>query len=146
MKKFSLLIIAVVTLVVITSDAQSQDRYYTQVLTQLESVGEHMRSEGFRSHHRTSTGSMYTGAAVRIDFELFSGTKFVFVGACDANCSDMDLILRDASGAVVSSDTAEGDVPVIIFDPTRAGTYSVTVRMTACSAEPCRYGLAAYAR
>jgi hypothetical protein len=148
MKMPNLLIVALIALVAlpaVSSDAQAQDRYRAQVLALLEPVGEHLISEGFRAYHQPFTGSLASGATTDIEFVLYSGFMYVFVGACDVDCSDVDLILRDASGAVVASDTATDDVPVITFEP-RAGTYTITVRMAACSAEPCRYGVAAFAR
>ncbi len=145
MKKSTLLIVAVVALFAVSNDAQAQDVYRAQVLAQLEPVGEHLMSEGFRAYHEPFTGSLDSGDAAEIEFVLYSGITYIFVGACDVDCSDVDLILRDASGAVVASDTAMDDVPVVTFEP-RAGTYTITVRMAACSAEPCRYGVAAFAR
>ena len=83
-------------------------------------------------------------------FDLTGGEEYVLIGACDRECLDIDLFLRDANGEQIFD--AEGNplqdilldrVPVISFSPPEDGTYQVALSMLDCLIEPCYAGLRA---
>lgn len=74
------------------------------------------------------------------------GQQIRIVGVCDENCSDLDLRVRDPSGALLAFDTRGNDQPVIDL---RAGTYgqhTIEVDMANCDAPRCRYAVNVYTR
>lgn len=72
---------------------------------------------------------------------LAGGTTYRFIGACDNECADIDVTLKDASGTTLDSDAALDNTPVVTFTPEVDGVYQVELRMYRCSIEPCYAGL-----
>lgn len=68
---------------------------------------------------------------------LTAGKTYRIVGVCDFDCGDVNMELRDASGAVVSSDLLDDDVPIVEVSPTADGAYTARFIMTNCTAAPC---------
>ena len=73
-------------------------------------------------------------------FSMDASTDYVLTGACDNDCSDIDLLILNADGETVEEDTEEDDTPVVFFSPKKDGRYTVRVKMYACSDEPCYFG------
>lgn len=72
---------------------------------------------------------------------LTGGTPYVFVGACDADCNNVDLELLDgASGAVVGSDLMADDYPVVQYTPAANADYFVRIILRTCTQAPCYVG------
>ncbi|MDX2238299.1 MAG: PPC domain-containing protein [Hyphomonadaceae bacterium] len=69
-----------------------------------------------------------------------AGVTYRVVGGCDNECNNVDLEVRDAGGAVVASDAAPDDHPVVSFTPTASGTYSVRLLLKTCTIAPCYVG------
>jgi hypothetical protein len=129
-----------------TTAAAPQDEWVRQVRLQLEAAGDQLESEGFTLTHRIYTGSLDNGAGEVVELQLEAGTAYAIMGACDTDCSDLDLVLLDPAGAEVAEDVADDDYPVVAVQPERSGTYRVQVAMAACSEEPCRYGLGVFGK
>lgn len=79
---------------------------------------------------------------------LTGGVQYRFIGACDNECADVDLMLLDSAGAPVLN--AEGapvqdilidNYPVLVFTPPADGAYLLQLFMYACTAEPCYAGV-----
>jgi hypothetical protein len=138
--------LAALALFAAPATASAQDEWTRQVQVQISAADQEFRSGGFRSTHEVVTGGLADGAAEDVEMTLDAGKEYVILGVCDVDCSDLDLILRDRSGAVVDSDFEVDDVPIVTVTPSRTGTYTVEVRMASCSAAPCRYGVAVYGR
>lgn len=66
-----------------------------------------------------------------------------FRAVCDADCSDLDLRLRNSANVVVAEDVLSDDVPVFLFTPRISGPYYLEVLMYECSLNPCLYDVAA---
>lgn len=74
---------------------------------------------------------MYNGETLRESAYLYAGESVY--GACDSDCSDLDLFLYDMSGNVVSSDTLMDAVPIVTAPS--EGNYVVEVTMPSCNHE-----------
>ncbi|MEJ0061606.1 MAG: hypothetical protein WDM79_19470 [Terricaulis sp.] len=81
------------------------------------------------------------GAAYVFERNLKAGTGYRFIGACDNECGDLDMILLDASGHVVEQDVATDSFPKIDITPEADGLYRVVLQMFGCSVEPCYAGM-----
>lgn len=77
---------------------------------------------------------------------LDAGRAYLFDGACDQDCSDVDMELLNPRGEKVAEDTRADDRPSIRYTPTRAGDYTVRIWLASCSTEPCYVGLRSYQR
>lgn len=72
---------------------------------------------------------------------LAANTPYTLVGACDADCTNVDIELIDSRGGVVASDMLPDDYPVVNYQPTEAGTYYARLLMQACTRAPCYTGM-----
>ncbi|MEW5928137.1 MAG: hypothetical protein AB1941_11680 [Gemmatimonadota bacterium] len=131
-------------LVVVVSTGFRQDPWAKQVREQLDAILDEMNLSGFALTHDPFVGSLDDAESEDLTVELEAGTEYYLVGACDEDCSDVDLALYNRSGGLVGQDVEEDDYPVLHVEPARAGTYTIRATMAACSEEPCRYGVGVY--
>jgi hypothetical protein len=116
-----------------------------QVLTQLSELGERLyREMALSMSHDVGTGRLTRWESASHRLRLTAGDRYVIAGACDIDCTDLDLRLYDSGGRLLEQDLRLSDVPFIIFQPRLSGEYQIRVTMSGCSVEPCRYGLAAF--
>jgi hypothetical protein len=127
-------------------DDNGGDQWTQQVANLLNQAASTLTSRGMRRTHTPYLGSLRTGASSNHTLDLDAGTAYALVGVCDNDCSDLDLRLYDPSGREVASDLLTDDTPVVSWTPRRSGTYTVRAIMTACSSQPCRYGIGVYGR
>lgn len=129
----------------IASPAAAQDdQYMQQVAVQLVAVAEAMGDEGLEMAGEPEGGSLNDDETAEMQIRVNPG-EYLIVGACDTDCSDLDMAVI-MNGKVAGSDTATDDTPVVTLTVTRPTTLTIRVLMTACSSEPCRYGVAAFGR
>jgi len=122
------------------------DQWAGQVANLLNRASEMVTSRGMHRTHEPYIGSLRNGASEIKTVQLNAGTSYSMIGVCDNDCSDLDLRLYDPSGTEVDSDVLDDDTPIVEVTPRRTGTYTVRAIMTACSNEPCRYGIGIYGR
>jgi hypothetical protein len=125
---------------------QGGDQWTQQVVNLLNQAASTATSRGMRRTHSPYLGSLRTSATSNHTLTLNGGTSYSLIGVCDNDCSDLDLRLFDPNGREVASDLLTDDTPVVSWTPRRTGTYTVRAIMTACSSEPCRYGIGVYGR
>lgn len=126
--------------------AAAQDEYVQQVRRLIQEAGRTFEARGYAMTHRIYTGALNTGAQEVVAVELSIGTEYQLMGACDRDCSNVDMIVRDAQGNEVGSDRLADDVPLVGVTPPRSGTYRVTMIMVACREQPCRYGIGIFGK
>ena len=122
------------------------DQWGAQVARLLNQASSLATSRGMRRTHQPYIGSLRTGANASHSITLNAGTSYSLIGVCDNDCSDLDLRVYDPGGREVGSDLLTDDTPVVNVTPRRTGAYTVRAIMTACSSEPCRYGIGIYGR
>jgi hypothetical protein len=86
------------------------------------------------------------GEGHRQALRLEAGYAYLFQGACDQDCSDVDMEALDAAGRQLAEDIAADDRPVVAVTPAADGDYAVRIWLAQCSVEPCFVGLRAYRR
>lgn len=85
--------------------------------------------------------ALQPGTDARYTIALAAGTQYSFVGACDIDCSNVDIELIDMrTGGVVGSDLLQDDYPVVHFRPDANGDYMVRLLMQTCTRAPCYAG------
>jgi S1-C subfamily serine protease len=74
-------------------------------------------------------------------FQLEAGVTYRIVGACDSDCTNMDMEVFDATGAKAGENLAFDDHPYVELTPTAAGVYRVHPWVVECNHSPCYGGV-----
>lgn len=76
----------------------------------------------------------------RWQVRLRGGQAYAFIGACDNECSNVDLVLEDGAGAAVDSDVLADDYPLVEVIPPADGVYTLRIQLKSCTMAPCYVG------
>lgn len=68
---------------------------------------------------------------------LREGVRYRIYGACDDNCSDLDLEIYAAGGRLTARDVARNDTPFVEITPAATGRHYVRLWLYACAADAC---------
>jgi hypothetical protein len=138
----SLLIFVVLGCTFVPARAQ-QDRWEAQVRRQLRQQAQALNiladgdiEEPYAPFIRSLNQDRYQD----VNYRLVRGVTYVFTGACDEDCRDLDLKLF-GNGTKLKEDVEPDDTPIIAFRPEWTGTYTLRVIMANCNREPCRFGV-----
>lgn len=71
---------------------------------------------------------------------LRGGQTYTFLGACDNDCSDVDIIVEDENGIQVRADELPDDYPVVTLTPRHDGPFTARIILQTCRIEPCYVG------
>ena len=132
--------VGLATLALAPTAAQAQDPTGAAMV---EYLFEQVEAEFGFSSTASQVGRQSAGNVRTVTFNLNAGGTYVLIGACDENCSDLDMIVRDSSGNEVGRDEEPDDVPMVIVDGARGGRYTVDVGMVTCQGS-CNWGVRAY--
>lgn len=77
----------------------------------------------------------------RWQFNLTAGQPYTIIGACDGDCTNVDIELIDSRGGVVASDLLPDDYPVVTYTPETTGVFYARALMQACTVAPCYAGM-----
>lgn len=130
---------------VLPAQGRAQSEWEQQVLDQLRTAGDVLGPDGYTLRGDPHTGTLKNESSEDLSISLQGGVRYILVGVCDNDCTDVDLRLVDESGQEVDSDYEEDDVPMVEAAPARAARYTVHVYMAKCSSEPCFYGVGVFA-
>jgi hypothetical protein len=116
------------------------------ILAQLQQAQGAFAQQGFQQVDQPFSGSLAQGQTWNVPASLFAGFDYRILAVCDRDCADLDLVLYDPNGAVVSQDASTNSQPVVAAAPGYNGTFTVQVQMYNCSVAPCYYAVALYGR
>lgn len=68
---------------------------------------------------------------------LREGVSYRVYGACDDNCSDLDMEIYGADGALAARDVARNDTPFVEITAAATGRHHVRLWLYDCAAETC---------
>lgn len=68
---------------------------------------------------------------------LRQGVNYRVYGACDNDCSDLDMEIYGADGRLADRDAGTDDVPYVQITPAQSGRAYVRLWLYRCSNEPC---------
>jgi hypothetical protein len=129
-----------VMLLVGASQVAAQSQYTDQVFRQLQDIYDDVANEGYYLTNFI-VGSMDEGEDDVWTMSFMEDTEYVIHGACDRDCSDIDLSVLTEAGDVVESNILTDDSPVVTFRPAKSARYQIKATMYSCSEEPCYFGL-----
>jgi hypothetical protein len=129
-------------------EAAAQD-WRAVVMQQLDFAGESVRTRGHTDANvlprNQLVGVLESGGTSYVEVQLEQGVSYVFFGACDQDCSDLDLRLLKPDGfELLASDIETDDVPILEYVAPAEGAYLLGVDMADCSEEICYYGFRVY--
>ena len=110
------------------------DRWEREVRAQLGRVG--------RASVATRIGILNAAESDSLVLTLHAKTPYVFVAACDEDCSRLSLTLSDLKSHDLAVDRATDHPAVVRLTPVETASYRVRVVMETCHKNPCRYGVA----
>ncbi len=74
------------------------------ILSQLQQAQAAFAGQGFEVVGQPFSGSLAQGQTWNVPAQLFVGAEYRILGVCDRDCADLDLVLYDPGGAIVSQD------------------------------------------
>jgi hypothetical protein len=116
------------------------------ILAQLQQAHAALGQQGYQLMGEPVSGGLQQGQSWNVPAQLQPGLDYRIVGVCDRDCADLDLVVFDAQGAVVTQDTSTTSQPVVAIQPAYLGNFTVQVQMFNCTVAPCYYAVALYAR
>lgn len=116
------------------------------ILAQLQQAQMALAQQGFQMVGQPATGGLQQGQTWNVPAQFVAGFEYRVLGVCDRDCSDLDLVMYDASGAAILQDTGVSSQPMLAIAPNYTGAFTVQVQMYQCSVAPCYYALALYGR
>lgn len=126
--------------------AQSGRRpeWETQVRRQLRVNASQLADYDIVPTHEVYVDTLNSGYYKDVDYNLDAGVRYIFVGACDNDCSDLDLRLFDDNWNLIDSDTKADDHPSLVIVVRRSTTFHLRITMSKCNANPCWWGTQAF--
>jgi antitoxin component YwqK of YwqJK toxin-antitoxin module len=80
-----------------------------------------------------------------VSLELPENEGLLFIGVCDGDCSELDLLVKDGSGNILGEEVdIRDDTPMHGIEGRAAGTIQVEVIMGTCSVEPCYFAVGVF--
>jgi hypothetical protein len=116
------------------------------ILAQLQQAHAALGQQGYQLVGQPFSGGLQQGQSWNVPAELHPGVDYRIVGVCDRDCADLDLVVYDPQGAVITQDTSTTSQPVVAIQPAYLGNFTVQVQMYNCTVAPCYYAIALYAR
>ena len=80
---------------------------------------------------------------VTVDME--AGWRYTFIGACDDNCIDLDLVLR-LEDRELEMDALLDALPIIEYSPEASAEFEIDVHMVTCDVADCSWRLRGFRR
>ncbi len=88
------------------------------------------------------TAELSVGETADFTFSIDPDAVLYVYGACDDDCTDVDLYAYDEDGEEFESDTLEDDAPMLLILPGDAGEeITLTVELLNCETESCVVGV-----
>lgn len=119
--------------------AQADD-WHKQVRMYLVEIETELESEGYSLLQKYHIDDMYEDSSKESGYYFEAGTEYIVVGACDNDCSDIDMWIYDENRNEIDDDVSDDDVPIVRVTPRRSGIFYVKTKMYNCDAGPCSFG------
>lgn len=92
---------------------------------------------------KVRTGMLGEGESDLIQVVLNGQRSYMFLGACDDDCTDVDIEVFDGDTLLVG-DVQTDDIPLVSVKSGAAGVHTVRLTMAKCSAGTCAWALGTY--
>jgi hypothetical protein len=122
--------------------AAAQDSTASPVRRELEMMTRTFSQRGYALAHPIVEGDLNDRERGTVRVNLEAGKTYVVAGACDQDCTDLDMQITDGSGRVLVT-RSEIEEPILQLTPATTQEYRVIVSPR-CTMNPCRYGIAVW--
>ena len=143
--RYPLLVLAFGAVVTTVATAQ-QNQYQQQIQSQLTRAAAAVKQQGYSADRQPMMGSLNDDADESVMIQLTGGVHYAIVGACDNDCTDVDLQLFTNEGNKLAEDLETDDKPVLEFTAPYTGQYRMKVLMPTCNTNPCYYGVQVFTK
>lgn len=127
--------------------AQAQgDRWERHVREQLEQAAASLAANGGGTVLATRLGMLNTDEPDSFTVTVHAGTRYIVLGACDADCSRLGLVVSDGASHDVAADRAGDNTPLVRVTAGKTASYRIRTVMERCGMNPCRYGVVVVTR
>ena len=128
--------------------AHSQEESNERVVrAQLDAQGAAHEQAGYRQSGNDAMAPLALNPDGHIwTLHLDGGVTYLFQGACDQQCNNVDMEIRNSHGEQIAADINGDDRPVVTITPPRPGDYTLRLWLTQCTREPCTAGFRTYRR
>ncbi len=124
-----------------------QDRWDRQVDSALQRSNRTLASQGYRASGQAKYGLLFLDESSKLEFPVSGKGDFLVVGACDRDCTGLQLVIANATGYEIDAARGPGNTPVVkVSAPMTPGSYRVKVTLSGCRVSPCRFGVAPFER
>ena len=137
-----LLMMATAAAIAAIPASASANRYEDQIMWQLENHQRALRG-GYRMDDYW-IGTLRPSESHFLNATIRGGDEVVITGACDEDCTDIDLVIYDDRGRELDRDVLVDDQPVLNFRAPYSGDYEIEVVMYNCSTSYCYAGVALF--
>lgn len=138
--------LAAAALVAILPASVRADQWENQVRIQMIGALGVAASHGYALRERMQIGSLRQGQWTVYDIDFSRSRDYVLVANCDADCSDVDLVLTEPDGREVVADRGVDDQAVLTIPSSHKGPHKLRVSMASCGRGPCRFGLGVFTK
>jgi hypothetical protein len=138
--------VAAAALVAILPAAVRADQWENQVRIQMIGAVGVAASHGYALRERVQIGALRQGQSMVYDIDFSRYRDYVLVANCDADCSDVDLVLTEPDGRETLADRGFDDQAVLVVPASHKGMHRVRVSMASCGRGPCRFGLGVFTK
>jgi hypothetical protein len=135
----STLVAAAVLALAARPSAAGAQTHADVVWRQLNNAFTRVSSDGYGSRNYI-IGRMDDDAADTWTVTLTGGMTYQIIGACDADCSDLDIEIYEGEKLIVR-DVLVDDYPIVTFNVASTTAIRIKVIMAACTTEPCFFGI-----
>lgn len=123
-------------------DDATRTQLVANIAEQLDAIGQNFAA-GMAAPEGTTDQivTLEPGTDHRWTLPLTANTAYTFIGACDGDCTNVDIeLISMTTGGVVASDMLPDDYPVVQFTPPADGQYMVRTLLQTCAIAPCFVG------
>ena len=138
-------LVTVTALIAQPAQLDAQGNWREVVRGQLTRFAATLTQRGYTAMAEPVMGNLRDDQNSYHDVALTSGGRYVIVGACDQDCTDVDLRIYAPNGDRVAQDIEVDDRPVLEFTAPATGRYRVQVLMATCNTSPCYWGFQVFA-
>ncbi|HEX4575338.1 MAG TPA: hypothetical protein VH158_09415 [Gemmatimonadales bacterium] len=122
---------------------RAQNPWERQVVDYVQRTATALRRQGLEPTGAPRVGPMLVDESAWFSVTLRAGVSYAIVGACDNDCSGLDLALYSDAHNEVEAERGSA-VPMVKVTPRETLQYRVKVTLTGCRLSPCWYGIGVY--
>ncbi len=137
-------IAAILLITILLPYAAHAQSYAQQVWDQLQAQYVSVSENGEYELINYIVGTLDDGTTDTWNFPFNVNVSYVITAACDNDCSDIDVTIKDNYGNILQEDTRTDDQPYVEFSPSASGIYQIEVNMYSCSENPCYFGFGVF--